>query len=170
MELQDVVYGTLRRAWSTNLVRDFYFPDALIMLALFKCMTEGWQAAIEQCVPFAALAYAQINSGSISRDTFRSTVATEAFRTVLTRYVRNEYAEPLVRMFEHAQAVMRNTVVDLIESPLLEHVKGPIWRRVYLVGPADWYMNYKPLLEPITDIATDIPHDILRVEEVVDNV
>ncbi|SMY23418.1 unnamed protein product [Zymoseptoria tritici ST99CH_1A5] len=160
LELRALVFRTLRKALTTpnTLDRDPYFPDALIMLVLFTCQTEGWAAAIPHGEPLLWLAERYLK-GIGSRECYKSTIAGDAFGTVLSRYVKNKYAEPLQRMFTMAQRVMRQTVIDLIDGPF-EHFQVPVWRRPYLLRDEDWFVNYEDQLRPIIHLADSIPDNI----------
>ncbi|SMR59587.1 unnamed protein product [Zymoseptoria tritici ST99CH_3D1] len=166
LELRGVVYRKLLNACTSgNITRDPYYPDALIMMSLFVCQTDGFKSALVHCEFLNWLAYQQIKIGGLARDTYRTTIAIDAFRTVLGRYVKGEYIDSLQRMFTMALQAMRNGVIDLIDGPF-EHIKEPVWRRTLHLNAAEWYSRYRGNLLAITNVAESIPYDIERVTEV----
>ncbi|SMR56734.1 unnamed protein product [Zymoseptoria tritici ST99CH_1A5] len=163
LELRGVVYRTLLNACTSgNITRDPYYPDALIMMSLFVCQTDGFKSALVHCEFLNWLAYQQIKIGGLARDTYRTTIAIDAFRTVLGRYVKVEYIDSLQRMFTMALQAMRNGVIDLIDGPF-EHIKEPVWRRTLHLNAAGWCIRYRDNLLAITNVAESIPYDIERV-------
>ncbi|KJX98429.1 hypothetical protein TI39_contig412g00023 [Zymoseptoria brevis] len=166
LELRGVVYRTLLNACTSgNITRDPYYPDALNMMSLFVRQTDGFKSALVHCEFLNWLSYQQIKIGGLARDTYRTTIAIDAFRTVLGRYVKGEYVDPLQRMFTMALQAMRNGVIDLIDGPF-EHIKEPVWRRTLHLNAAGWYSRYRDNLLAITNVAKSIPYNIERVTEV----
>jgi hypothetical protein len=161
-KLRAVVYRSILNALANDsITRDPYFPDALIMLILFTCQTDGWEVALTHCQPLVWLACSQLQSGSGSREAYQTTIAVDAFRTVLSQHVRSEYVTPLERVFTMAQRIMRKAVVDIIDTPP-EDTSVPVWHRSLSLKASLWYQSYKEPLLFIRDIAESIPYNIER--------
>ncbi|SMR56714.1 unnamed protein product [Zymoseptoria tritici ST99CH_1E4] len=171
LQLREVVYQALRKAGSSpNIINDPFFPDALIMFTFYMSMTDGWASGLQQVEFLVLLASARMQTAaSGASEAYRTTVAVDAFRTVLSRYVKSEYVLALEGMFTMAQTIMRNSAMDTIEAEF-DDCGQPVWKRVYLLDSAGWYQCYKePLLE-IKCLAESIPRNIERVHEVVEDV
>lgn len=171
LQLREIVYQALRKAGSSpNIINDPFFPDAIIMFTFYMSMTDGWASGLQQVEFLVLLASARMQTAaSGASEAYRTTVAVDAFRTVLSRYVKSEYVLALEGMFTMAQTIMRNSAMDTIEAEF-DDCGQPVWKRVYLLDSAGWYQCYKePLLE-IKCLAESIPRNIERVHEVVEDV